>query len=163
MPELALTNFKAPGSAFATPAGSPLPSGPVYAVKDAGQTSYYAAFAGVETVLFGPEVDLKVVADVTITFPAGVKFWIVELGLIATVIDTLTVQPTIRFGITGTLAKHLAAVQTTLITAAGKRATYTPLVPQDGETSLTFGVTVGATATTAKGRPYWKGLLVEDE
>ena len=139
--------------------------GPQINRKDNGESagSAFVSFCGVQVVLMTKEVDLKAVADQTITLPAGCKFWFDEMGLIATSIDTLTVQPTIRFGITGTPAKQSVAAQTTAITAAGKREIETPLVPEDGETSLVAGVTVAATATTAKGRFWFRGLLIEDE
>ncbi len=139
--------------------------GPQINRKDDGEAAGIAfeSFCGVQVVLMTKEVDLEVVADQTITLPSGCKFWHDEIGLIATSINTLTVQPTIRFGITGTLAKQNAAAITTDITAAGKREIEVPLVPEDGETSLTAGVTIAATATTALGRFYWKGLLIEDE
>ena len=139
--------------------------GPQINRRDDGESAgdAFESFCGVEVVLMTKEVDLKAVADQTITLPSGCKFWFDEMGLIATDIDTLTVQPTIRFGITGTPAKQNAAAITTAITAAGKREIETPLVPEDGETSLVAGVTVAATATTAKGRFWFRGLLIEDE
>ncbi len=60
-------------------------------------------------------------------------------------------------------ALQLASTQTTDLTASGKREYHDPLVPEDGETSLTATVVTGATGTTVKGRFYWKGMLVEDE
>lgn len=137
--------------------------GPQIIRKDDGEEVAFRFFCGVEVILMSKEVDLEVVADQTLTLPAGCKFWLNEIGLIATSIDTLTVQPTIRFGITGDLDKHMTAALTTAITATGKREIETPLVPEDGETSLTAGVTITATATTALGRFYWKGMLIEDE
>jgi len=116
-----------------------------------------------EIVIATGEINLKTVADQTLTLPTGCKFWLTTLGIIATNIAGLTTQPTIRYGITGNLAKHRAATITTLLTAAAKRETYAPLAPEDGETTLTAGVTVGAAGTTIKGRFYWQGLLVEDE
>ena len=139
--------------------------GPQIIRKDDGETSGIAfeSFCGVETILMSKEIDLETVADQTLTLPSNCKFWLNEIGLIATSIDTISTQPTIRFGITGSLAKHNAAAITTDITAAGKREIETPLVPEDGETSLTAGVTVAAVATIALGRFYWKGMLIEDE
>jgi len=133
--------------------------------KDDGEAAANALqnYCGVNVVLMSKEIDLKVVADTTLTLPVGCKFWWDEMGIIATVVTTLTTQPTVRFGITGTPAKHLAAVTTTLLTAAAKRQKYTPLVPEDGETSLLGGVTVAAVATTMLGRYYFRGILVEDE
>jgi hypothetical protein len=95
--------------------------------------------------------------------PAGCRFYISELGLITHTVTGLVAQPTVRFGISGTPAKHLAATLTTLLTVAHKREKWTPLVPEDGESSLSAGVTVAANATTMRGRFYWKGILVEDE
>jgi len=132
--------------------------------KDDGETNCMNAFSGAEVIILSEEVDLKVVADQTITLSAGSKFWWNECGVIAT---DITVdagnQPTIRFGITGTLAKQVAAAITTDLTAAGKREIETPLVPEDGETSLTAGVTIASTYPTCKGRFYWRGMFVEDE
>lgn len=130
--------------------------------EEAAEDAFHS-FCGVEVILMSKEINLETVTDQTITLPSNCKFWLNEIGCIATVVDTMTVQPTIRFGITGDLAKHNAAAITTDLTAAGKREIETPLVPKDGETSLTAGVTIAATATTMKGRFYWKGMLVEDE
>jgi len=140
--------------------------GPQIVRKDNGESagSAFRLFCGVEVMLATKEIDLKVVAEHTITIPAGAHFWITEVGLWVTSINTMTVQPTVRFGITGTPAKHLAATLTTNLTAQYKRQTAAPLVPNDGETGgITFGVTGGATATTMKGRAYFRGILVEDE
>ena len=139
--------------------------GPQIIRKDDGEAAgtAFESFCGVEVVLMSKEVDLTAVADQTITLPSGCRFWIDEIGVIATNIAGLTTQPTVRFGITGDLDKHRAATITTLLTATGKREKHDPLVPEDGETSLTAGVTVAAAGTTVLGRFYWKGMLVENE
>ena len=108
-------------------------------------------------------VDLKVVADYTIPIPTGAHFYHDEIGVICSSGSAISVQPFVRFGISGSLAKQRAATITVNLTAAHKRDSYIPLVPQDGETSLTFGVTVAATAATMKGRAFWRGILLEDE
>ena len=123
----------------------------------------FESFCGVEVVLMTKEVDLKVVAGHTITLPAGCHFWIDAMGLEATVVTGMTVQPTVSYGITGNTTKHGAAAITTALTAAFKREIETPLVPEDGETSLVGAITVAATATTMLGRFYFKGMLIEDE
>lgn len=132
--------------------------------KDNGETAIAAfySFVGAQIVFMTKERDLKEVADHTIYFPSDCKFWITECGLVATNIDTLSVQPTVRYGITGSPAKHGAAAITTNITAEGKMEIETPLVPGDGETSLVAGVTIAATATTARGRFYFVGKLIEN-
>jgi hypothetical protein len=139
--------------------------GPQIIRKDRGENADHAfySYCGVEVVLASKEIDLTIVADQTLTLPGGCKFWLDEVGVIATQIAGLTTQPTVRFGITGDLDKHHSAAITTKLTAAGKREKFDPLVPEDGETSLTAGVTSAAAGTTVKGRFYWKGMLIEDE
>jgi hypothetical protein len=75
----------------------------------------------------------------------------------------MTVQPTVRFGYTGTLAGLVAAVITTNLLANFDRERFQTLVSYAGRTSLTAGVTVVATATTMNARYYWKGHYVEDD
>jgi hypothetical protein len=142
--------------------------------KDDGQTDYWLYYGSRTNIIYGPEVDfLAAPADYTVTVPAGCKAWVEECGWIQTLLTldggALTVQPTVRFGITGTLAKLLAAVPTTLLTAAGTRERYTTLLTDVGETTLTAGVTIGGTIAGGgagiayKGRPYWVVRVVENE
>jgi len=114
------------------------------------------------TVIMSDVVDLTAVADVTATIWTGLHFFPEEVGLIITAASGVTVQPTVRFGITGTLDKYLAATLTTGLDAAHKRERFETLASADGATSLTAGVTVGATATTLTGRFYWRGFAVRD-
>jgi len=140
-------------------------AGPIFTIKDNGESAddAYRLYAGTVVTFTTKEVDLKSVADQTITIPAGMSFWFDEVDLICTSISGMTVQPTIRAGITGTPAKYLAAVQTTLLTTAKLRERYTTLAADAGEGSIVVGVTVGATATTMLGRFQIKGRLIEDE
>lgn len=133
--------------------------------KDDGEAAGDAlhSFPGVEVVLMSKEVDLKVVADQTLTLASGCHFFADEVGLLITSANTVSGQPTIRAGWTGTLAGLLAAVQTTGLDAGHDRQRFASMLDSGGKTSLTAGVTVAATATTLLGRFYWKGLLVEDE
>ena len=118
------------------------------------------AMTSATSVIMSDVVDLKTVADVTTTIPTGVRFFPDEVGLVIVAATGVTGQPTIRFGITGTLDKLLAATATTGLDAAHKRERFQTLASSDGESSLTAGVTVGATATTLTGRFYWKGFAV---
>lgn len=138
--------------------------GPQINRKDDGETAgtAFESFCGVEVILMSKEVDMKVVADYTITLPANCKFWLNEIGIITCTVTDLVAQPTVRYGITGDLDKHNAAAITTALTAADKREIETPLVPEDGEVSLTGGITIAANTTIFTGRFYWKGMLVED-
>lgn len=130
--------------------------------KQGTLTTSDAAWAMVSppAVIMSDVVDLTAVADVTAPIWDGVRFFPDEVGLIITAADGVTGQPTIRFGITGTLDKLLAATATTGLDAAHKRERFQTLASSDGESSLTAGVTVGATATTLTGRFYWKGFAV---
>lgn len=112
------------------------------------------------------ELDLKTTFDRTITIPSGAKFYPDGVDVIITTVGgTITAQPYVRAGITGTLAKLLAIVQTTGLTATlGKRQKYDGLLSTDGESTLTFGVTTAATgSSTIKGRVVFRGLLIENE
>lgn len=123
-------------------------------------------FNTAEVMLLTGEVDLKTIADSTITLPINTSFYVNEVGLFMTsFVGTLTVQPTVRFGITGTPEKFVAPTKTQLLTSLTKRQLFNPILTDDGETSLVAGVTSGATGTglTYKGRFYFKGLLVENQ
>jgi hypothetical protein len=142
--------------------------------KDDAQANYWLNYGSRTNIIYGPEVDfLGAPADYTVTVPANCKAWVEETGWIQTVLTldggALTVQPTVRFGITGTPAKLLAAAITTLLTAAGTRERYTTLLSDVGETTLTAGVTIagtiagGGAGIAYKGRPYWVVRVVENE
>ena len=118
------------------------------------------AMTAAPSVIMSDVVDLKTVADVTVPIPSGVRFFPDEVGLVIVAATGVTGQPTIRFGITGTLDKLLAATATTGLDAAHKRERFQTLASADGEASLTAGVTVAATGTTLTGRFYWKGFAV---
>jgi hypothetical protein len=147
--------------------------GPQIVRKDDGEGAAvnFETFSGVCGLELSEEVDLTSAATpkVTVTIPAGASVWFDEVGLICTEVGgggTITTQATISAGITGTPAKYLAAVLTTLLTAAKKRERYTTLLADDGEGSVTFSITAAAvlgTATTYKGRFYVKWSLIEDE
>lgn len=140
--------------------------GPIINRKDEGENAIdaFLMFGGVEDILMTKEIDFKIVATHTITFPANCKLWWNKMGILATnIIVGGGNQPTVSYGITGNNAKQLAAAATTALTAAGKREIETPGVPEDGETSCVLDVTVASTYTTCKGRAYFKGMLIEDE
>jgi hypothetical protein len=142
-------------------------AGPLIIRKDDGEPigDAFRVFAGAEVIIMTDEVNLAAVADQTITLPAGCHFWWSECGIILTELTgVINSQPTVRFGITGTLAKYVGPVATTLLTAVLKRERYDNWQVDDGETSLVAGVTVGAVVgTSMSGRFYFRGVLVEDE
>ena len=134
---------------------------------DDGQSDYWLYYGSRENIVYGPEVDLLgAPVGVSVTIPAGASAWISEVGWIVSGFNldggAITVQPTVEFGITGTLAKYLAAAPTTLLTGIGKRERYTTLLADDGEqTALTANMTVagtiagGGASVKYKARPYW--------
>jgi hypothetical protein len=142
-------------------------NGPQIIRKDNGEAAadWVKFFVGPEMYFLSGEIDLKVVADQTLTLPANMGVFFNEVGIIATDIGTVTTQPTVRFGITGTPAKYLAAVATTTLTASNKRQRYSTLLADDREASMVGGVTVGATTSAGnfRGRLYFKVLAVENE
>ena len=141
-------------------------SQPLIHKKDSGETQGldFAQFSSAETTLMTKEIDLEVAACHTITIPAGATFWVNEMGVISTAVDTLTTQATVSIGCddthTDTLMDNLQTVE---LTAAKKRERYIPNNAEDGLQTITVEIATGATATTAKGRFYFKGMLVEDE
>lgn len=134
-------------------------------LKDNGENPNIAIrqYAAQLNTVFTKEIDLKVLLDDTavLTIPTGASFFVDEIGLIITEADTVTVQPEVSFGITGNTTYLLAQTATT-VNAALQRQKFTPLTA-NGLTSLTASVKAAATATTLKGRFYFKGLLVENE
>jgi hypothetical protein len=141
---------------------------------DDGQTDYWLYYGSRTNIVYGPEVDfLGAPVGVSVTIPANASAWIEEVGWIVVGFNVdggaLTVQPTVEFGITGTLDKYLAPVLTTLLTGLGKRARYSTLLADDGETTaLTANMTVagtiagGGAGVKYKARPYWVIRVAEN-
>jgi len=97
-----------------------------------------------------------------IPLPTGVTFFPDEVGVLIVAADTVTAQPTVQFGISGSAQEYLDAVATTGLAATGDRQRFQTLKTAKGATTLRFEVTIGATATTLTGRIYWRGFAVED-
>jgi len=108
-------------------------------------------------------LNLKDATFYTLALPDGTHFLPLAMGLWVTDWNNVTVQPFVKFGVTFTDDKYVAARQTTELTALGKREHYLPESLADWETDPNFTVTVAATATTLTARVYWVGLLLEDE
>lgn len=139
--------------------------GPIINSKDVSNVvdTIFTQNGGVEVVLMWPEVDLKTATDYIATVPAGAHFYPNECGVIITSSAAVIAQATVRFGISGTPAKLLAAAITTTAANQFDRQRYQTLLSGAGEVTLSAGVTIGATATTLLGRPYIKGIFVEDQ
>ncbi len=122
--------------------------------------------AGAIATITTEEIDLTAIADFQITIPSGALFYPDEVDLILTTIGgTVTAQPFIRAGKSGTLAFYLAIVQTTALTATlGNRERKATLLTNAGSQTITASVTTGATgSSTIKGRFVFRGLLVENQ
>jgi len=127
----------------------------------AAAADWFQQLAGAEVIIRMGWLDAKVVADRIMTLPAGCRFWIDECGLIVSSFSGVIAQPFMSFGISGVPAKDVAVVQTTNLTALGKRQTYVPVFPGDGEQTLLFGITTAATGAGMMLSPYWRGVLME--
>ncbi len=127
-------------------------------------SDYFLEGAAAVVTLTTQEIDLKSNADYTITISSGAKFYVDTIDIIITTLGgTFTGQPTIRAGITGTLAKLLAAVPTIGLAALFDRENFDSAY-LGGVSTLTAGVTNAATgSSTIKGRFVFKGILIENE
>lgn len=131
--------------------------------KDSGLvgTNSFIWGAANESVVMTKEISLKTAATTTITVPTNSRFYPTEVGLILTTLGgTITTQPDISFGITGTNNKFVTQT-TSSLNAIYERDAYTPLTTT-GESTLTFTINVAATGSAdIKSRAYFKGILVE--
>ena len=113
-------------------------------------------------VITSGALNLKTAQVYEIPIPAGVTFFPDEVGIIISLASAVTVQPTVQFGISGSVQEYIDAVATTGLSAQRDRQRFQTLKTAKGATTLRFEVTVGATATTLTGRVYWHGFAVED-
>jgi len=123
----------------AVPSGNP----------DATDVAWKKSAAG--TVILSRAIDLKTTQTIDIPIPSGVLFFPDEVGVIVTAVDTVTGQPTLRYGITGAETQYLAATATSGLTAVGARHRFTTLASAAGATNLRAEVTIAATGTTLTG------------
>jgi hypothetical protein len=124
----------------------------------------YQFSSGAEVVIMSENFDATGAVTVDAgAFPAGVRFFPTEVGIIVTSANTVTVQPTVSYGISGNNALFIAAAITSGLTTAGARERKTSLLTFAGQTSLTAEVTIAATATTLECRCYWKGFVAENQ
>jgi len=121
----------------------------------------YWKMAGCASVLCSGVLDMTTTQTYTITMPEGVTFFPEEVGVIVTAADTVTGQPSVRFGATGDEARYLAITATTS-NAVAERNRWTTLASANGSTTLRVEVTAAATATALSARAYWRGFAVVD-
>jgi hypothetical protein len=100
-------------------------------------------------------------ANYVVTLPTGVKFFPKSVGFIVEKYDTVTVQPDVSFGESGSLTKYLASTTTTKLTAAYAIEEYTALASYVGGGSLAVKLQTAATGTHLLGRAFWTGKFVD--
>jgi len=117
---------------------------------------------GCQSVIMSQPLNLLNTQTHTIPVPSGSTFFPEEVGVIVTAADTVSGQPTIRFGITGAETQYLAATATAGLAAAHDRHVYGALSSTVGAKTLRAEITVAGAGTTLTGRIYWKGFAVVD-
>jgi hypothetical protein len=140
-------------------------AGPIF-IKRTDETSNNNAYhflSGTAVYILSAETDLTATGLSTMPFPAGVRFFPDEVGLIITAIDNLSGNPSVEFGETGDNDKLADASPITGLTAAGDRHRDDNLKTDNGITSFVANITTAATADELKGRFYIKGFIVENE
>jgi len=115
------------------------------------------------------EVNLDATGSVTIAIPSGITFFPDDVGIIVTDLDgTLTSQPDISIGVTGSLTKYRnAATATALDTLRFREATHLNDIAagEEGITNTNFVLTIDVagvknSATTYKGKLYIRGARI---
>ena len=123
-------------------------------------------YVGQEVIILGKKANFTGGYSVTLTLPAGLQVYVQEVGVLASSVPSLSVVPSVEFGITGTTNKYKAATSCSKFASSsslGQREIFTTLDSDeaaDSTTNLTADVTVGAN-TTFNARFYWKVMVVE--
>jgi hypothetical protein len=148
-------------------------SGPIFIRKSESNTTNfsppittllpYQLLSGSEVIIISNTFNANTLTGETISFPTNVKMFVDEVGFIATSANTVTVQPSISYGVSGNTDLLLTGTSTTGISSNGDRDRQITLLTSNGVTSLSFEVTSTATATTLVGRCYFKGFIVENQ
>lgn len=148
-------------------------SGPIFIRKSESNTTNfspplttllpYQLLSGSEVIIISNTFNATTLTGETISFPTNVKMFVDEVGFIATSANTVTVQPSISYGVSGNTDLLLTGTSTTGISSNGDRDRQTTLLTSNGLTSLSFEVTSIATATTLIGRCYFRGFIVENQ
>ncbi len=119
--------------------------------------------AGALVTITSAVIDLKTLAQLDVTLPAGSLFYIRDFTLEVTNGVAVATQPTVQAGTAAAPTTHLPATATTGLTAKGASCRYFPANWNTGVTTLQAKITVAATGTTLQGRCTWCGYLIEDE
>jgi hypothetical protein len=140
--------------------------GALIARRDSGEDANEAVkhFSTAEVVLLTKEVDTNITGSHTIPLPQNCQFFVNEVGLMITVSIGMTAPAHVSFGDNSSATAYLGVTAATK-TNAGGRDRWSALSKIDGEgQTLRFTVnTAATTSSTARGRAYFKGILVENE
>lgn len=143
--------------------GHPFVADRAYAPYGAAHTDSWRIASTPVMRIAGDAVDLTAIGTTTISLPNATTemlFLPIAAGLLVTAADTVTVQPQVSFGITGSNASLLAAIATTAA-AVGSQDYYMTLLHNNSiQNAFTMEVTVAATATTLHAQPYLMGYFI---
>lgn len=139
-------------------------SGPIIARKSDGTATIdpWAYYAGAEVVIWTDEIDLKTTSSHSITIPAGIKLFVEDCGIVCTAANTVTVTPHGKFGDGTTMDLIHAAANLSDMDTVGHRSLLGSSY-QHSVGGLSFDVSTAATATTCKGRAYFKCIVIESQ
>ena len=117
--------------------------------------------------LFSVEFDLDALGSATIAIAAGTTAWPNQVGVFVTQLDgTLTSQPTLSIGVTGSLTKYRNNILSTSLGTLNDRETIDVGTSDDGNNGITdtnFVLTVDTagiknTATVYRGKFFMIGM-----
>ncbi len=125
-----------------------------------GGSSGSAASGALYTVaLNAVPVDLSIVTDYTFLIPGGLRFFFEWAYLVCTSGSAILIQPTIRYGIVGTPAKCFGPTICTQLTAPNTREWTNSWTLNEGEESVSAGITIAGSGTNYFGRFFVVGSL----
>lgn len=120
----------------------------------AGSVSGAAAVPEAWGMYSTEELSFLTTQDIAFTMPSGKRFYPDSFEVVPTQLTgAISVQPTVRCGISGSLNKYRNSL-TTVLTALYKRQTYSSLSANEGETNMHLGISVAASGPTV-----FKGIL----
>lgn len=138
---------------------------PIVGKYEVGETELIAT-TGQQVILRSGVIDAKTATDVTIDIPALANFYIDELDFLAVDCDTVTVVPSIKAGIVGTLDKFKGITALTGLDTTGERVKITTFDSYSATNStgkIVVTITTNASATKYDLMIIVKGYLLENQ
>lgn len=113
------------------------------------------------SILISPIVDFKTVGETSIfVVPSGYIFCIEEMEILTTSIASAGTAPQIRFGKTGSPSAFIGATLSESNSAMKRHIISSPQDAQEGNTTITFGITNASTASQHQGFGIVKGYMI---